>query len=121
MNSKTYNNLRLNLDAMAEPDVTVNKNTISAMVPGRTNSRCTVDRRLARPDQLRRFAQDALAHAAVWEALALQAELDQDDRRTNGLDALGLEFYGVTSPFLDQKALRVITALYEARNPEAKS
>lgn len=120
MNSKVYNNLRLELHAMDEPDVTVNKNTISAMVPGHTNSRCTVDRS-TRPHQLRKFAKDALAQAAVWEALALQAERDQDEKRSNGLDALALEFYGVTIPFLDKQALRVITALYEARNPEAKS
>lgn len=120
MNSKIYNNLRLDLDAMAEPEVTVNKNTISAMSPGRGNRRCTVERS-ARPDQLRKFASDALAQAAAWEALALQAERDQDEKRSNGLDALSNEFYGVSLPFIDKRALRVITALYEARNPEAKS
>lgn len=120
MNSKVYNNLRLELHAMEEPDVTVSAKSFTASVSSQVNSRCTISRDTT-PEQLRSYARGALAQAASYEALALQAERDRDEKRSNGLDALALEFYGVTIPFLDEKALRTITALYEARNPEAKS
>lgn len=120
MNSNVYKNLRLDLEAMAEPTVRMSNGSRSAVVPGHRNSRCTTARSTTAED-LHRFARNSLAEAASFEALALQAEQDQDAKRSNGLDALALEFYGVTIPFLDKQAFRVITALYEARNPEAKS
>lgn len=120
MTTKIYDKLALTLAHMEPPVVTVGERTTLATVATHANSRCRAEQS-STPAQLRKFVEDALAQAAAWEALAQHAEKDQGEKQAAALDALTKEYWGTEYARLTARAQRVIFALYEALNPEARA